>query len=237
MKKIALLACNLPHPKLPGYSNIQIIHDFLNRENIAFDIYPFSCINSDFPENTSDFDGFIINGSPVSCYDNLSWILELEDFIRAAYLDSVPVVGICFGHQVIAQALGGVVEKSKIGFQLGVNVMTLTDSYLPYMPEIEDQLNIFVSYQDQIITLPNEARLLAKTDNCPYFMLKYDRMLTIQGHPELDDYHQKLLINALLEKNIINKPQSILAEKSLKKRTHNAEISKWICRFLSHHDA
>jgi GMP synthase-like glutamine amidotransferase len=73
----------------------------------------------DFPKDIHDCDGWLITGSRFGAYEDHPFIPPLEDFIRAAYAAHVPVVGICFGHQIIAQAMGGKVEKYAGGWSVG----------------------------------------------------------------------------------------------------------------------
>lgn len=84
-------------------------------------------------------DGFIITGSKSSVYDDKSWIRDLEGLIQTLHAKRKKMVGICFGHQIIAKALGGLVSKSEKGWGVGINVYDLTD--LPFEPADEAGMN------------------------------------------------------------------------------------------------
>ncbi len=132
--------------------------------------------NMVFPASIHDCDGWLLTGSKHGAYDDLPFIPPLEAFIREAYGADVPLVGICFGHQIIAQALGGVVEKFDKGWALG-----LTGYDFAGLGEL--QLNAW--HQDQVITRPEGATPVASNAFCENAALIYDRRaFTVQPHPE-----------------------------------------------------
>ena len=133
--------------------------------------------NMDFPDSVSDCDGWLLTGSKHGAYEDHPFIAPLEEFIRAANAGSVPMVGICFGHQIIAKALGGRVEKFEGGWSIG-----RTEYHFDTLGHIH--LNAW--HQDQVITPPEGATTIAATDFCAHAALNYgDKILTIQPHPEL----------------------------------------------------
>jgi GMP synthase-like glutamine amidotransferase len=135
----------------------------------------FAVLRSEFPVGVHDCDGWLITGSRFGAYEDHAWIPPLEDFIRAAYAEHVPVVGICFGHQIIAQAMGGRVEKYKGGWSVGPTTYDFGDRTYT--------LNAW--HQDQVVEKPKGAKVLASTDFCENAALLYDdRMFSVQPHPE-----------------------------------------------------
>jgi GMP synthase (glutamine-hydrolysing) len=128
-----------------------------------------------FPENVTQHDGWLLTGSKHGAYEDHAFIPPLEDFIRAAYAAGVPQVGICFGHQIIAKAMGGRVEKFAGGWGLGRQVYR--------MGEREVALNAW--HQDQVLEPPEGAEVIATSDFCTYAGLLYgDKAYTLQPHPE-----------------------------------------------------
>jgi GMP synthase-like glutamine amidotransferase len=127
-------------------------------------------------------EAILITGSVAGVYDGLDWIAPLEAFVRAAHGAKVPMVGVCFGHQLIAQALGGTVRKSEKGFGLGRHVYDVApDNGLIDGPQIA----LACSHQDQVITPPEGARTILSSDFTPHAGLLYGgTTLTVQAHPE-----------------------------------------------------
>lgn len=145
----------------------------LGGQGFEFDVY--SVVDMDFPGDVHDADGWLITGSKHGVYEDLPFIAPLEEFIRQAYAAHIPVVGVCFGHQIMAQAMGGKVEKFGGGWAVGHTVYDLDG----------DKVALNAWHQDQVITPPKEAQVIGSTDFCKYAALAYDdRMLSVQPHPE-----------------------------------------------------
>lgn len=143
----------------------------------GFDFVTYLALEGILPETVDECDGWLITGSRFGVYDGFDWIPPLEEFLRDAYQANVPIVGVCFGHQILAQALGGKVEKFKDGWAAGPTTYQ-TDS-----DDGKDQ--VIAWHQDQIVELPEEATVLGSNDFCEYALLEYgDKALTIQPHPE-----------------------------------------------------
>ncbi|UPJ46805.1 type 1 glutamine amidotransferase [Bradyrhizobium sp. 200] len=128
-------------------------------------------------------EAILITGSSAGVYDGFDWIAPLEEFVRAAHDGKVPMVGVCFGHQLIAQALGGMVRKSEKGWGLGRHVYDIA----PHNGLIEGaHIAIACSHQDQVITPPAGATTILSSDFTPYAGLLYagGTTLSVQPHPE-----------------------------------------------------
>lgn len=123
-----------------------------------------------WPEAPEAFDAYVITGSPASVYDPIPWVEDLLGFLRD--LDpSKKLVGLCFGHQALAQAFGGRVERSERGWGLGLHVYDVVE-HAPFMDAAE-RIAIPVSHQDQVVTLPPGARVLAGSTFTPYGALAW----------------------------------------------------------------
>jgi len=143
----------------------------------TFEIY--NVVDMDFPTSISDADGWLLTGSRHGAYEDHPFIPPLEDFVRAAYAASVPMVGVCFGHQLIAQALGGKVEKYQDGWAVGRQEYTFED---------HGAVALNAWHQDQVMELPKGARVIASNDFCKHAGLVYgDLIYTVQPHPEFSN--------------------------------------------------
>lgn len=138
----------------------------------------------------ASLDGFVITGSAAGVYDDLPWLNPLRDFIRSAYGKRTPMLGVCFGHQIMADALGGDVRKSEKGWGLGrhrYNVVARPD----FMRTAPKAMAVACSHQDQVIVPPREAEVILASDFTPNAGLAYRNgaALSFQPHPEFaDDY-------------------------------------------------
>jgi GMP synthase-like glutamine amidotransferase len=142
----------------------------------------FAVHRGETPESIDDCDGWIIGGSRHSVYDDLEWIGIGEELVRAAVAAERPVVGICFGHQMVASALGGRVEASGGGWGLGALDFGVVDPVPWYRA---DRLTLIASHRDQVTELPRGADVWATADYCPIAgMTIGERVWTMQGHPE-----------------------------------------------------
>lgn len=131
-----------------------------------------------FPPDIHDADGWLITGSRHGAYEDHAFIAPLEEFIRDTYTEGVPLVGICFGHQIIAQALGGKVIKHPAGWAVGAQDYDFAGQ----------KVTLNAWHQDQVVTLPKDARISARNEFCENAALVYgDRAYTVQAHPEFQD--------------------------------------------------
>ncbi len=146
-------------------------------------------LDSQLPESVNDADGWLITGSRHGVYEDHPWIAPLEDFIRDVYAARVPIAGICFGHQIMAQALGGKAEKFNGGWSVG---------YVPYnLDESEEALGVLAFHQDQVTELPPEATRTGSTPFCENAFIAYrGAAMSMQPHPEFSDEFMRDLIAA-----------------------------------------
>ncbi|MEN8171357.1 MAG: hypothetical protein ABFS03_00605 [Chloroflexota bacterium] len=157
---------------------------FLESAHAPFEYQGYIVSQGEFPESVDACDAYLITGSPKGVYNNDVWIANLERFIQVSYRAGKKLVGICFGHQILAQALGGRVEKSEKGWGLGLDTFKLS-AHMPWMTETPDHCALYFVHQDQVIELPPGAELLGGNDFCPNLIFTIDNQaLGIQGHPE-----------------------------------------------------
>ena len=142
-----------------------------------FTFQGYAVVDGEFPASVEDADGWLITGSRHGAYEDHDWIPPLEDFVRAAWAARKPMIGVCFGHQIIAQAMGGKVEKFNGGWSVGRTEYRMGDR----------NVAINAWHQDQVVERPEGAQVIAETDFCENAGLLYgDTFWTIQPHPEYD---------------------------------------------------
>ena len=190
----------------------------------------WSAIDGELPEDLHECDAWLITGSRHDAYSDIPWIQALRGWIRRAHDTDVKLAGICFGHQVIAQALGGEVMKSTNGWGLGVSVHAM-QTIKPWMAPGLDTIRILASHQDQVEQLPPGATLLAGNDFCPNFMfLQGDHIVAIQGHPEFSVAYNRALIERRRDRLPDAHYQSSLS--SLEGEVDSATMMQWLLQFL-----
>jgi len=178
----------------------------INSEEKIFEFKTFNILDDEFPDDHLECDGWIITGSPHGVYEELPWMKTISQLINDIYDAGLPILGVCFGHQLIAQALGGDVEKSQKGWGLGLHTYQI-DNKSGYMGNLAEEITLNICHQDQVTNLPRGAVVYARSDFCEYagFYIK-DKVLTMQAHPEfLVDF----------TKDLLNARRDVLFQKSL----------------------
>lgn len=182
------------------------------------------------PQNLNECDAYITTGSRVSTYDSVSWIPPFKQLILEIHKAQIKLVGICFGHQLIADCLDGKTQKSEKGWGIGVAVNEVTKKKEWMRPPL-DQLNVIVSHQDQVIHLPENAEILAGSNFCPNFMLQIgENILTLQGHPEFNKQYSQTLMQH--REDVIGTTRLEQGLDSLSLTVHDKILMQWIVRFM-----
>ena len=192
----------------------------------GFDVESFDVQSGQLPEPAAHH-AYLITGSPAGVYDPLPWIEPLQAFIRSA--GEAKMVGICFGHQVMAQALGGQVEKSNKGWGAGLHCYDIVRAE-PWMNG-ESWIAIPASHQDQVVVQPPNTEVVAASDFAPFAALAWtDRpAISFQFHPEFSPAFAKALIEKRYD--VVPNPDAAIA--SLDAPNDNARVAQWIRNFLN----
>lgn len=185
--KIGILETGLPPAELSDvYGRYgEMFVRFVGGGDKTFSFEIFTVLEDQFPENVNECDGYLITGSKFSAYEDLPWIHRLKSLVREIHQADLPMIGVCFGHQVIAEALGGKVEKFDGGWGVGIHQYEITQPQPDVLPDSQQKLTINAFHQDQISVLPEGAEVFARSEFCEYAGVVYgDKILTVQAHPE-----------------------------------------------------
>lgn len=187
----------------------------------GFTFRTWNVVDLDFPNSVNAADGWLISGSRHGAYEDHPWIAPLEQFVRACFTARVPMVGICFGHQLIAQAMGGKVEKSPKGWGVGRMIY----------PWGEGELALNAWHQDQVTELPEGATVVSSNRFCAAAAMVYgDRIFSVQPHPEFDRPAMEALIK--LRAGIVPPERMDVARAQIAEPVDNAILGDQIAEFF-----
>ena len=229
--RLAILdADKLYQPLQTRYHSYGQMFETLLRESDAdweLKIYPV--IDGVFPQSPNEFDACLITGSKFDSFGGEAWIVHLREYVQTLYQLKKPMVGVCFGHQLLAHALGGCTGRSTAGWGLGVMQYSITAT-----PDFVDDLqsiSLLVSHQDQVHTLPPQATRLMSNSFCPNAAFYIPgQVLAIQGHPEFTvDYARDLLD---LRESVLPASDVNRARATFEFAHDGLLVGRWIRRFV-----
>jgi len=177
-------------------------------------------------------EAYLITGSKDSVYDNLPWIDELVVFLRRVLAADKKVIGICFGHQLMAHRFGGRVAPATQGWAVGVHTSQI-DKVKPWMgAETRSEISLLSSHKDQVMELPANAEVFMSNDFCPVAGFTMgNQVLNLQGHPEFDAAYASDLLDMRAE--LIGDAVYRAGKHSLSTATQSDEVARWILNFVA----
>lgn len=204
--------------------------------DLAFRTY--SVVENVLPGAPTECDGWVITGSRHGVYDPLPWIEPLKAFLRAAVDARRPVIGVCFGHQVLAEAMGGRVEKSARGWGAGVHRYALAPEAGRAGLTVETgSAALYALHQDQVVETPPGATVLATSEFCPVAALAYGPVeapfaVSVQAHPEFDARFTGDVVRMRLGKEMAEET-AVAALESLEAPVDAPLLAEWFVRILN----
>ena len=231
--KLGILRTDAVRPELaPEYGEYPDMFIALLRHsdpNLEYAVYDVEL--GQYPADIDEVDAYLITGSKSSVYEDQRWIAELMAFIRALNARQKKVLGICFGHQLVAQALGGKTEKSAKGWGVGLHTHRFTT--VPSWHDHGDvDLKILVSHQDQVIAVPDSSRVLAGSEFCENAVCQIgNHILTFQGHPEFVPAYSRELLSIRRER--IGEVAYTAGMASLSGVHEGQRVARWMLNFLN----
>jgi len=196
--------------------------------SLEFTVYDVQ--EGDYPASIDDQDAYLITGSKHSVYEDLPWIQALMEFVRNLHAARKTVIGICFGHQLVAQALGGRTEKAKVGWGVGVHHHRFF-AQPAWLDDGDARFPILVSHQDQVVVPAPGSERLAGSDFCPYAVCQIgEHILTMQGHPEfIADYSREIMH---FRRDMIGEATVQAGLESLAEAPATERMAQWLLHFL-----
>jgi GMP synthase-like glutamine amidotransferase len=226
--EVAILSTGAPPPDLaPRFGDYGAMFARLLGPGFEPRVYRTSA--GELPPRPDSHPAILVTGSAAGVYEPLPWIAPLLSFLREAK-GRTKLVGICFGHQAMAEALGGRVEKSERGWGIGLQDYDLWEgaSWMGETPP--GRIAVPVSHQDQVVIPPPGARILAGNAFTPFGLLEYEDApaISMQFHPEFEPEYAR----ALIEHRRARVPDPDSAIASLERPNDRALVGEWIRRFL-----
>lgn len=191
----------------------------------------YDVCNGHFPGSAAECDVYVCTGSKFSVYDQEPWIERLKVFVKEIYDSGRKYLGICFGHQMLAEALGGKVQKLAVGWCVGVHNFQVL-SHEEWMVPARTSFNLLMMCQDQVMEMPPDSTLLAETQDCPIGMFRVgDHMIGIQAHPEFPKAYERALMEIRTER--IGKTKVEMGIVSLELPLHELTFANWLKNFAA----
>ncbi|MEW5249194.1 gamma-glutamyl-gamma-aminobutyrate hydrolase family protein [Microbulbifer sp. 2201CG32-9] len=208
----------------------EMFAELLNSQDPGLEFVTYEVQRGHLPDQIDEVDAYLITGSKTGVYEDKAWIAPLMAFVRKLHEARKPTIGICFGHQLIAHALGGRTRKSDKGWGIGVHSYEMQETPA-WMSEPMQRFSLLVSHQDQVEELPPGARVLASSEFCPMAMVQIDdHMLTFQAHPEFTKPYSRSLME--LRREVFGEELVQKGQASLQNDIHENTVAKWMLEFL-----
>lgn len=199
-------------------------------DSSRLDFRVYRASRGELPATLEENDAYLITGSRYSVYDDEPWIRALGELVVRLDAERRPIVGVCFGHQLIAHVLGGRTGPAPAGWCVGVQRTEILLP-MPWMDPFRESVSLPASHRDQVAVLPDRARVFATSDRCPVagYVID-DHVLAIQGHPEFGKPYSRALLERRRE--VVGEERYREAVGSYEVETDQPLVGRWIGRFL-----
>ena len=208
----------------------QMFKQLFTAQDANVDCQIFNVVRGEYPQPNQQFDAYLVTGSKADSFANDPWIVTLRAYLRERFAQGEVLLGICFGHQILALVLGGDTQRSSKGWGLGVHRYRL-ERKPEWLAGAADEFQLLISHRDQVTALPAGAALLASSDFCENaaFMLG-QQVLCFQGHPEFThDFSRSLL---KIRQSIYCPEEYQAACQSLEFQHDGQTVAQWMLCFI-----
>ena len=198
---------------------------------IAASFSVFNVMQGDYPPADARFDAYLVTGSKADSFATDPWIETLKAYLLKRYEAGDKLLGICFGHQLLALLLGGKAERATGGWGVGIHRYRLAEQPAWMSPAL-NELTLLISHQDQVTRLPQNATLLASSPFCAHAAYRIgDQVLCFQGHPEFVPEYSRALLD--IRQQHIGEATYRVAVDSLGEAHHGRTVGEWMLRFIA----
>lgn len=234
--KIGILATGItPDEMLDDFgSYADMIIGLFSAVGCDYQFQTFDVRDGHFPASAQDCDGWVITGSKFNVYQQLDWMARLKMLIVEIYQAQKPMLGICFGHQIIAEAFGGRVDKYPGGWGVGLHSYHLIGEH-PLFASSAKCFTLSAMHQDQVLHKPDNAEVVAESAFCRYAALCYDnRILTLQAHPEFSLAYEYTLVQSRKGSVVpeASANQGLASLRGPLAATDSLAVARWLAAFL-----
>ncbi|MEB0041494.1 MULTISPECIES: amidotransferase [unclassified Pseudomonas] len=232
--RICILETDVLRPELvdqfQGYG--QMFERLFSRQPIAAQFSIYNVMHGVYPADDEQFDAYLVTGSKADSFGSEPWIQTLKTYLLQRFERGDKLLGICFGHQLLALLLGGKTERATQGWGVGTHRYTLAPA-APWMTPAIDNLTLLISHQDQVTALPDNATVIASSEFCPFAAYHINhQVLCFQGHPEfIHDYSRALLD---IRQQALGDDIYSNAIASLEHEHQGTTVAEWMMRFVAH---
>ena len=231
--RICILQTDILRPELieQYHSYGQMFAQLFAQQPLAVAVEIYNVIEGHYPPAEQHFAAYLVTGSKSDSFGPDPWIQTLKQYLMKRYQNGDKLLGVCFGHQLLAILLGGTTERSEKGWGLGVHHYQMTETKSWMTPQVSD-LKMLAVHQDQVTRLPENATLLASSEFCPYAAYSVgDQVLCFQGHPEFMHDFSKAVLD--LRRPVFGETLYQRSVDSLRHEQQGATVAEWMMRFVA----
>lgn len=230
--RICILETDFIRPELVaeyhGYG--AMFEKMFSTQPIAVECKVYNVVNGDYPAADEQWDAYLITGSKADSFANDPWIETLKVYVKNLFDQGKILLGVCFGHQLLALVFGGKVERAIQGWGVGSHHYDVNHK-AEWMTPTLDKLTLLISHQDQVTLLPESATLVAKSDFCPNAAFTIGKqVLCFQGHPEFVVNYAKAILDS--REDQLGKELYTKAINSLSAEHQGVVVAEWMARFV-----
>ena len=195
--RLGVLQCDEVRPELKSVFGDydQMIINAMKIAEPAIEYTTYRVFEGEFPDSVRVCDRWITTGSRHSVNDHTNWTHRLADFVQRIFEADRPLVGICYGMQMMAIALGGTVTSAANGWNVGMTTSRIHAREAWMGRTVGATVNLLVSHKEQVTKLPVKARCIASSESCSNAIIGLgSSMIGFQGHPEFTPEYARALL-------------------------------------------